>query len=59
MSAANKIVKVGAPDETELQVAQALFDLETSMPDLKRDLRPLQFNSAREVRFLSLSHTYR
>ena len=49
MSAAGKIAKLGSPDETELSVAQALFDLETSVPDLKKELRPLQFNSAREV----------
>jgi small subunit ribosomal protein S7e len=49
MSAASKIAKVGSPDETELSVAQALYDLETSVPDLKKELRPLQFNSAREV----------
>lgn len=51
MSAAGKIAKVGTPDETELSVAQALYDLETSVPDLKKELRPLQFNSAREVLF--------
>jgi small subunit ribosomal protein S7e len=50
MSAAAKIAKVGAPDETDLAVAQALYDLETSAPDLRKELRPLQFNSAREVR---------
>jgi len=49
MSAANKIAKVGSPDETELSVAQALYDLENSVADLKKELRPLQFNSAREV----------
>ena len=49
MSATSKIAKVGSPDETELSVAQALYDLETSVPDLKKELRPLQFNSAREV----------
>ena len=49
MSAVGKIAKVGTPDETELAVAQALYDLETSVPDLKKELRPLQFTSAREV----------
>jgi small subunit ribosomal protein S7e len=49
MSAAGKIAKVGSADETDLSVAQALYDLETSVPDLKKELRPLQFNSAREV----------
>jgi small subunit ribosomal protein S7e len=52
MSAASKIAKVGSPDEIELSVAQALYDLETSVPDLKKELRPLQFNSAREVHYL-------
>ncbi len=56
MSAAGKIAKVGSPDETELSVAQALYDLETSVPDLKKELRPLQFNSAREVPPNSKNH---
>jgi len=51
MSATSKIAKVGSPDEIELSVAQALYDLETGVPDLKKELRPLQFNSAREVLF--------
>ncbi|KAG9303596.1 hypothetical protein G9A89_018492 [Geosiphon pyriformis] len=48
----NKIAKpAGFPpaDETELQIAQALFDLETNVPDLKKDLRPLQFTYAKEI----------
>ncbi|KAJ1989285.1 ribosomal protein S7A [Dimargaris cristalligena] len=35
--------------ELELQVAQALFDLENSSPELKKDLRPIQIVAAREV----------
>lgn len=37
------------PDETEVKVAQALFDLENNVPDLKAELRPLQISAAREV----------
>jgi Ribosomal protein S7e len=37
------------PDETETAVAQALLDLENSVPDLKTELRPLQISAAREV----------
>jgi hypothetical protein len=37
------------PDETETAVAQALVDLENSVPDLKMELRPLQISAAREV----------
>ncbi|BFZ55732.1 ribosomal protein S7A [Savitreella phatthalungensis] len=48
MSAANKITKV-TQDPIELTVAQALYDLETSVADLKADLRPLQISAAREV----------
>ena len=49
--ASNKIVKkAGAPaaNEFELSVAQALVDLETSVPDLKA-LRALQISAAKEV----------
>lgn len=38
-----------SPDETELQVAQAILDLENNVPDLKAELRPLQISAAREV----------
>lgn len=38
-----------SPDEIELQVAQAILDLETNVPDLKAELRPLQISAAREV----------
>ncbi|KAK4518740.1 uncharacterized protein ATC70_008962 [Mucor velutinosus] len=49
--ASNKIVKqTGAPaaDEFELSVAQALIDLESSVPDLK-GLKALQISAAKEV----------
>lgn len=39
------------PSELEQSIAQALYDLETNTADLKVALRPLQFVSAREVRF--------
>jgi small subunit ribosomal protein S7e len=38
------------PSEIETSVANALYDLETNIPDMKSTLRPLQFVSAREVR---------
>lgn len=37
------------PDETEINVAQALIDLENNVPELKAELRPLQISAAREV----------
>ncbi len=37
------------PDETETAVAQALLDLESGVPELKTELRPLQISAAREV----------
>merc|ERR1712137_689856 len=37
------------PDEIETQVAQALLDLETNVPELKTELRVLQISAAREV----------
>ncbi|KAI9736700.1 MAG: 40S ribosomal protein [Cirrosporium novae-zelandiae] len=37
------------PSELETQIAGALYDLETNIPDLKSALRPLQFMSAREL----------
>ncbi|KAJ3326572.1 40S ribosomal protein [Blyttiomyces sp. JEL0837] len=51
MSARTKIVKpIGQePDELELQVAQNIFDLEQNSPELKAELRGLQFTSAKEV----------
>lgn len=38
------------PADIEVQVATALYELETNIPDMKAALRPLQFQSAREVR---------
>ena len=53
MAALNKIAGSGAsrqnPSELETNIANALFELETNIPDLKSALRPLQFVSAREV----------
>ncbi|EPX70632.1 40S ribosomal protein S7 [Schizosaccharomyces octosporus yFS286] len=51
MSAINKIVKRSSsqPSETDLLVAQCLFDLENSSKDMAKELRPLQITSAREV----------
>jgi small subunit ribosomal protein S7e len=48
---ASKIVKpAGAqPDQLELSVAQALLDLESSVAELKKELRPLQITAAKEV----------
>ncbi len=39
-----------SPSELETSIANALYDLETNIPDMKAALRPLQFVSAREVR---------
>jgi len=50
--ASNKIAKSAgsAPaNDIELQVAQALYDLETNVTELKKDLRPLQISTAKEV----------
>ena len=54
MSVQHKIFRTAnAPntqaDETEISVAQALIDLENSVPELKSELRPLQISAAREV----------
>ncbi|KAI8803622.1 ribosomal protein S7e [Cladochytrium replicatum] len=51
MSARSKIVKPAGvePDELELSVAQNLVDLEQNVPELKADLRGLQFTTAKEV----------
>ena len=38
------------PSEVETSIANALYDLETNIPDMKSALRPLTFVSAREVR---------
>ncbi|RHZ82177.1 hypothetical protein Glove_113g39 [Diversispora epigaea] len=35
-------------DETAKQIAQALYDLENNVPELKKDLKPLQITDAKE-----------
>jgi small subunit ribosomal protein S7e len=47
--ASHKIAKNGPADEIELSVAQALFDLENNVADLKKDLKALQISSAKVV----------
>lgn len=37
------------PEPIEIDVAQALVDLENSVPELKTELRPLQISAAKEV----------
>ena len=54
MAALNKIAATSPsrqrPSELESSIANALYDLESNIPDMKTALRPLQFVSAREVR---------
>ena len=40
-----------SPSEIETSIATALYELETNIPDMRSALRPLQFVSAREVRY--------
>lgn len=50
--ASHKIIKIAGAqpsDEFELTVAQALVDLENNVPELKKELRPLQITAAKEV----------
>lgn len=58
MAALNKIAATSPsrqhPNETETNIANALHDLETNIPDMKSYLRPLQFVSAREVSSMTL-----
>ena len=53
MAALNKIAATSPsrqkPSELETSIANALYDLESNIPDMKTALRPLQFVSAREV----------
>ena len=53
MAAMNKIAPNSPsrvkPSELESSIANALYDLESNIPDMKSALRPLQFVSAREV----------
>jgi len=37
------------PNEIETNIATALYELETNIPDMRAALRPLQFVSAREI----------
>ncbi|GAB7365494.1 hypothetical protein MBLNU230_g6567t1 [Neophaeotheca triangularis] len=37
------------PSEIEVNLANALYELETNIPDMRAALRPLQFMSAREI----------
>lgn len=62
MSLRAKLLKA-EPDQLEVNVAQALLDLEMNVADLKADLRPLQVASVKEVlaRIISMisDHTHR
>ncbi|GAA97937.1 uncharacterized protein L969DRAFT_89771 [Mixia osmundae IAM 14324] len=54
MSASNKILRTAnaprvSPTELELEIGQALLDLQNSVADLKVELAPLQFSAAREI----------
>lgn len=39
------------PSALEVQICQALVDLELNVADLSAELRPLHISSAKEVRF--------
>lgn len=39
----------GAPSDAEKTICQALIDLETHIPELKMELRPLQVSAVKEV----------
>ncbi|CAG8757897.1 14047_t:CDS:2, partial [Acaulospora colombiana] len=39
----------GPPSELETKIAQALIELESNVPELKAELRPLQISTAKEV----------
>lgn len=43
-----------SPSELEKSIANALYDLETNIQDMRSVLRPLQFVSAREVSLVLL-----
>ncbi|KAI9224084.1 ribosomal protein S7e [Blastocladiella britannica] len=51
MSARSKIIKPAnvQPDELEMSVAQAIYDLENNVAELKGDLRAVQIHAAKEV----------
>ncbi|ORZ13286.1 hypothetical protein BCR42DRAFT_419563 [Absidia repens] len=49
---ASKIVKIAGAkpiDEFEITIGQAILDLESSVPELKKELRPLNITGAKEV----------
>ncbi len=46
------------PSELETSIANALYDLESNIPDMKTALRPLQFVSAREVGYCSIARLF-
>ncbi|KAJ9067116.1 ribosomal protein S7A [Entomophthora muscae] len=57
MSVDLKIVKAAGQKASQLEItiAQAMVDLENSAPELKKDLRPLQFCAAKEFLIFSLT----
>ncbi|KAJ3341684.1 40S ribosomal protein [Gonapodya sp. JEL0774] len=57
-SARSKIIKPTGvePDELELEVARNVYELEQNVPELRADLRILQFNAAKE---LDIGHSKR
>lgn len=61
-AALNKIAATSpsrqSPSELETSIANALYDLESNIPDMKTALRPLQFVSAREVRPFSFFSSF-
>jgi small subunit ribosomal protein S7e len=62
MATLNKIAPTSPsrqnPSELETSIAQALYELETNIQDLRSALRPLQFVSAREVRIYAGSDVF-
>lgn len=54
MSVSNKVFRTanapaGPPSDIETTVAQALIDLESSVTELRTELRPLQIAAAKEI----------
>lgn len=58
MSVELKIVKAAGQKASQLEttIAQAMVDLENSAPELKKDLRPLQFCAAKEVKMIPFEY---
>lgn len=56
MSHINKIAATSPsrqkPSELETSIASAIYDLESNTADMRSALRPLQFVSAKEVRYV-------